>query len=364
VLPDNNECDGASISAVVVDGPVVSVSGNALNATDENQMGVAHVWEAFTLDACADVVIDFCGSDPVPDIIFSSLFNECPIESIFQSGSLVTNSCSDANQAMSYTSLPAGTYYYPVVADENLGGFADYTLNITATTCAIVPQPDTCTTWLGGPWGDFNSEFGGAPQPDNDGNCPVYTLDILSIWASESYEVSNFLESVDYSVSVCDGEGAGSWPVEIAIMDTSFNIIAWDEACQLSFVAPYTGTFYIGFNEVDACGESSENTQTDNGYLSITCGGLNSIDEVNRTAFSLFPNPSNGILNIRNLSENGDYSLQLISISGKVIWNKEVNMEANDLVNISLPSISPGLYLLRMLNLKDQSFSTQRVIIE
>ena len=365
ILPPNNECENASVTEVIVDGPVVSVSGNGTDATDENMMGVAHVWEAFTLDACADVSLDFCGSSPVPVIIFNSLFNSCDIGNIFQNGSIDTDLCVDGNQAMNYTSLPAGTYYYPIIADENLGGFEDYTLNITAVTCAIIPQPDTCLTWMNGPWGDFNSEFGGAPFPDTNGICPVYTLDIFSIWASESYEILNFQNGIEYTVSVCDGEGAGSWPVEIAILDSNMAIIAWDEACEISFVAPYNGTLFIGFNEAGACGESSTNTQTDNGYLSITCGGVAiGIEEIIKPQFSIYPNPSKGMINIQNLSGEGDFKIELISISGKSVWNKNLSLSLNDVQSITLPEITSGLYLIKLINVKDQSISVQRLIIE
>ncbi len=365
ILPPNNECENANIAEVTVDGSVVTVNGNGTNATDENNMGVAHIWEAFSIDACADVTLDFCGSSPVPVIIFNSLFNSCDIGNIFQNGSLNTDLCTDGNQAMNYSSLPAGTYYYPVVADESLGGFNEYTLNISAVTCAIIPQPDTCLTWLAGPWGDFNSEFEGAPVPDTNGLCPTYTLDILSIWASESYEVLNFLESVEYTVSVCEGEGAGSWPVEIAILDSNQNIIAWEESCEISFVAPYTGTLFIGFNEVGACGESSTNTQTDNGYLSISCGGVViGIEDVIKPQFSIYPNPSNGTINIQNLSKGSDFIVEIISISGKTIWNKNLSLSLNDVQSITLPEVTSGLYLIKLINLNDQSISVQRLIIE
>jgi len=365
VLPPNDECENAIITAVEVDGPVITVNGNGTNATDENNMGVAHIWEAFSLDACADVTLDFCGSSPVPLIIFNSLFNSCDISNIFQNGSLNTDLCTDGNQAMNYTSLPAGTYYYPVVADESLGGFDEYTLSISAVNCAIIPQPDTCLTWLAGPWGDFNSEFGGAPVPDTNGQCPTYTLDIFSIWASESYEVLNFLESVEYTVSVCGGEGAGSWPVEIAILDSNQSIIAWDEACEISFVAPYTGTLFIGFNEAGACGESSTNTQTDNGYLSISCGGVViGIEDVIKPQFSIYPNPSKGIINIKNLSNGSDFLVEVISISGRTIWNKNLGLSLNEVQSITLPEITSGLYLIKLINLNDGSVSVQRLIIE
>lgn len=365
VYPPNNECSGAPISNVIVGGATVSVNGDGTNASDENAMGAAHVWEAFTLDTCGDVTIDFCGSTPGPTVLFSSLHNECPVESIFQSGTQQADFCDDGNLAMNFTNIPAGTYYYPVVADDGIGGFVEYTMNITASFCVDIPQPDTCTTWLGGPWGDFNSTFGGAPEPDTNGVCEVYELNSLSIYASESYEVFNFIEGIEYSVSVCNGAGAGSWPVEIAILDTLQNIIAWEESCQLYFIAPYSGTLFIGFNEVDACGESSENTSTANGFLSISCGGVAiGVNEIIKSEFKIYPNPSNGIISLENNSASGFYSLSLISISGKVIWNEDVSLLNNQVLSLILPEVKAGLYLFRMTNINDRSYSIKRLIIK
>lgn len=365
VIPPNNECTGATVSNVVVGGESVSVSGNGTNASDENNMGAVHVWEAFTIDTCADIMIDFCGSSPIPTIIFSSLFDECPIQNIYQSGELALDSCEDNNQAMLYTSLDAGTYYYPVVTDDNLGGFVDYTMNITAEYCAIDPQPDTCTTWLNGPYGDFNSEFGGAPSPDTSGACPIYTLDIFSVYASEIYDVDNFIIGEEYSVSICEGEGAGTWPAELAILDTAGNIIAWSQSCLITFTAPYSGTFLIGINEAGACGSSSDNTETNNGFLSISCGGVvPGIVERKDLNFSIYPNPSKGVINILHQATLARYELELISIEGKLMKKLSFTLESNEEKRIDLSEFSNGMYILKMTNLDDHSYSVKRLMID
>lgn len=365
VIPPNNECSGATINNVLVNGPTVSLSGNGNNASDENNMGAAHVWEAFTLDSCADLTIDFCGSSPAPSIIFSSLFNECPSLNIYQSGLIDIDLCSDENQAMTFVSLEAGTYYYPVVADNNLGGFVDYTMNINAVSCAITPQPDTCEIWLNGPYGDFNSEFGGAPSPDTSGTCPIYTLDIFSVYASEMYDVSNFQEGINYAISVCEGEGAGSWPVELSVLDTAGNIIAWSESCLLTFIAPYTGTFFIGINEAGACGENSDNTQTDNGFLSIGCEGtIPGIKEIEKPVFSVYPNPNSGLFTLINQNSSASFQIELLSLTGNVIYVNTLFLQANEKIDMDMDDISSGMYILKMTNLDDRTFAIKRLVIE
>ena len=365
VLPPNNDCSGAVISPVLVNGDTISVNGNGLNASDENFMGGAHVWEAFTVDSCADVRIDFCGSSPTPIAIFTNLYASCPTEAPVQTGTFIPSVC-EANGAIQFQNLDAGTYYYPVVADSNNGGYYDYTLNISAISCTIVPQPDTCTTWLNGPWGDFNSAYGGAPFPDSTGSCPVYFLEDLSVYASESYDVDNFIEGYEYTVSVCYGVTAGTWPVELAIMDSLGSIVAWADSCQITFTSPYSGTLLIGINESGACGSTSSNTSTGNGSLAMTCGDiLLNVKELEESDFAIYPNPNNGIVNIQNNSTNANYNFSLLEVTGKTIWTEEMYMEGNEVKQIQLPNnISKGLYLVKWINLDNQSYSIKRLIID
>ena len=365
VLPPNNDCSGATISTVVVDGATITVNGDGTNATDENEMGAAHVWEAFTIDTCADVFIDFCGSNPGPIILFSTLHDTCPVESIAHNGILQTDVCDDGNDGMNFYQVEAGTYYYPVVADDGIGGYQAYTMNITASSCIEIPQPDTCTTWINGPWGDFNYEFGGAPSPDSLGECAIYQLNDIAIYASESYEVGNFVEGIEYSVSVCDGEGAGSWPVEIAIIDTSGVVVAYEESCIISFIAPYDGTLYVGFNEVDACGESSDNTSTGNGYLTMSCGDINLSDlEIEKPEFKLYPNPNSGTFIIENSNKEGVYELGMFSMSGQMLWSDIMHLSNGQRVSKSFERLDSGLYLFKLTDVNDGSYSIQQVIIK
>lgn len=365
VLPSNDQCSGAMVNTIDVDGSGITVVGNGINATDENGIGGPHVWEAFSIDTCADVSLTFCGSSSTPIAIYPNIYNTCPNNLPYQTGTVSSDSCVDGNSAVNFYDLAAGTYFYAVIADSNVGGFEDYTLTMEAITCTPEPQPDTCAVWINGPYGDFNSNFGGAPSPDSDGNCPIYTLDNFSIYASEYYDVDNFQEGTSYTVSVCYGEGSSSWPVEIALLDSLENIIALVDSCQLSFVAPYTGSFFIGFNEVGACGSTSTNTSTDNGFLSISCGDVViGIDEIETQSFSVYPNPTNGPITILNNAESADYQVTLLNVSGKILWSQTQYIVSNEKVNINLPELSNGFYLLKMINLEEQSFSIQRLIVE
>ena len=56
--------------------------------------------------------------------------------------------------------------------------------------------------------------------------------------------------------------------------------------------------------------------------------------------------------------------LEVISLSGKTIWNENLQLSLNDVQSITLPEITSGLYLIKLINLNDQSISVQRLIIQ
>ena len=138
----------------------------------------------------------------------------------------------------------------------------------------LIPELAPCDVFIGGPYIDFNQIFGGAPAPDANGDCPVNQITDFEVWASEAYTVDNFVEGVAYTFSICEGPGAGAWPAELSIFDQDGNLVAFaSDTCEITWTAEYNGTYLIGINEVGACGDASMNTQTNNGYPTLTCMG-------------------------------------------------------------------------------------------
>lgn len=134
-----------------------------------------------------------------------------------------------------------------------------------------------CTTFVGGPYTNFNSLFGGAPVPNADGSCPVNQITTFEVWASEAYTVNGFVAGTEYTFSICDGPGAGTWDPELIVLSSTGEIIATAEGCTITWTSPADGTYIIGINEVGACGSASTNTQVDNGFPTLTCTGTTSL---------------------------------------------------------------------------------------
>src|SRR5690606_13548859 len=139
--PANDLCQGAELHELAVDDTLV-ITGDNTGATDSEGMGIANVWESFTLSECADVELSFCGTDPIFFALASSVFTDCPgTNEIMPDG---FDACPDGNMLVSFTGLAPGTYWVPVVmmTAETEG---PYTLTISAAARSVTTPPnDLC----------------------------------------------------------------------------------------------------------------------------------------------------------------------------------------------------------------------------
>lgn len=127
--PANDECTGAVPQALSI-GNTVTFQGDNTGATDTEALGQGSAWEAFTLAEGADVTIDYCGTPPTFLGNFAVVFTGCPLSGPIYPGSYGTITCPDTSATMCFPGLPAGMYYYPVMAGASSTG--PYVLNVTA----------------------------------------------------------------------------------------------------------------------------------------------------------------------------------------------------------------------------------------
>ena len=129
----------------------VIVNGDSSTATPDPCIGGPWDiwWEAFEIDKCANVTLDFCGTSPTLSLLFSSVAAGCAVDGsscgpFFGSNAFSRSLCdgegASGNATITYNALPAGTYYYPIIADPA----GPYVMNITAEECS-----GACTGCLG-----------------------------------------------------------------------------------------------------------------------------------------------------------------------------------------------------------------------
>ena len=138
--PYNDLCQNAVVQTLPPDGSII-VTGDNTGATDTEDFGNPVSWEAFSTDTCATVTVSYCGTDPLFELVYSILIVGCPdfIANVQNSG---TEYCDDGNVIITYESLPAGTYYVPVLLTAGAQG--PYTMTITSDVCDTPPLNDIC----------------------------------------------------------------------------------------------------------------------------------------------------------------------------------------------------------------------------
>ncbi len=128
-----------------------------------------------------------------------------------------------------------------------------------------------CTTFLEPDGEPGFTNFGRAPIVV--GGCPQYKELVFEIFASESYIVRNFVAGNEYAFNICNGDGAGTWVPDFAIVAPSGAVDAFGagdgDGCTITWTASESGDYQIIINEMGACGTGA-NTGVDNGQPALT----------------------------------------------------------------------------------------------
>jgi carboxypeptidase-like protein/type IX secretion system substrate protein len=95
--------------------------------------------------------------------------------------------------------------------------------------------------------------------------------------------------------------------------------------------------------------------------------GYRTSNKISPGNFKIYPNPvrSNSTLNIEwNQKEHGDYLLQLFNQSGQLVFSKEISIsEGLKLFALTMPSITPGNYFLKLTSKTTGKSYTEKLIV-
>jgi hypothetical protein len=72
-------------------------------------------------------------------------------------------------------------------------------------------------------------------------------------------------------------------------------------------------------------------------------------------AINIYPNPTNGILNLEILeaSENTPVKIEIIDLLGRTIFNSEIDVSSRDLLTLNLGKVPAGNYMVRFTSNED-----------
>ena len=194
------------------------------------------------------------------------------------------------------------------------------------------------------------------------GEC-VVTLRDSTLISAESFDPSNFIAMSDFYIVTQEDVDNGymdigfSEPVTVSPNGYMLGIemysngennniyILDDETVPQPF---YMSMIYIPNDQVYSNGNAT-------GIRMITGSSIGL--EENASTFSVYPNPSKGLVNI-DLNEPGDYVVQINDVVGKLVSEKTIT--SNTTLNLS--TLDKGIYFVNVSN--DETNNITKVIIE
>lgn len=370
VAPVNDLCSSATPEALAVGGSLTfnGTTEGATIAGDFAQEGneAAAVWHAFTISTCATVVVDLCGTEPAFTNGYGIIAPSCPLDTadaiFFTSAN--TEACGDENFTITYLNVPAGTYYIPVWSEIGVA-YGEYTLNVSALECTALPTNDDCANAISLTPGSLCTPVEGTTLLATQSQAPDTCSDFIGT-ADDDVWYSFVANNSTLTISVTGNEtfdavlgafsGACGSLNLITCVDTS--VAGEEEALELTDLNIGETYYYRLYSYADGFGDDQSFTTCVSGDLGTNIAGVD-----RNGAWAVYPNPSNGQLNIACNTASGRGTVEVLDLSGRLVHSELVNLSNGQRVALNLnANLAKGAYNVRLTN--NTGSSTQRVVVE
>lgn len=374
--PVNDACGSVTPEALSVGGSL-TFTGTVAGATVDGDYEPGSdldgsnpsAWHAFTTTECADITVGYCGTPTVFGNVWIFLSTTCPAGAVDILAAYDFTTCADGNVTMLYTSVPAGTYYLPVMLDMTSGASGPYTINVSAAACPAPPPNDDCIGAIPLTSGDAcvgaEGTVAGATQSMDPLLCNGYTSpNAIDVW------YSFVATSTDETIGV-QGQGSFDAVVEL-FMGTCGSLTSI--GCADATVTDPAGAI----EEIVQTGLTVGSTY----YVRVYCyanmttdrdlticvkegagSGIGISEHTAAIDFSVYPNPTEGDLTLTYGAESGTVTIDLLDMAGRTVFTQQRFLARGQSVTLDLPArLSRGAYTLRLGSAAGRS--GQRVLVK
>jgi len=341
------------------------------------------VTESNETNNVGNVQITVTSSTGSPDLVVQS---PAATPLTVNAGGTTTASCTVANTGNA--SAAASNLKYYLSADNTYSTGDTYLATDAVTSLAAgataavselltIPSTTAAGTWYIVMFADADAQVAESSETNNSGSVAItvqvtsqgcnsttqYPSTTLSpttnwksqksIWAGE-FTAFNVVSGRTYHFSLCSADGAtASYDSELTLRNkTTGAFIAYsDDACgddaKIIWTATFTGTVKL-VTTVYGCGTNSVNTTLR--YKYATGKELEDVKEPELPEFSVYPNPSDGIITVE--SQSGFENVKEIvvyDISGRQIEKMVIPSKADNVYSFDLTSQKPGYYLVKLM---------------
>jgi PKD repeat protein len=227
--------------------------------------------------------------------------------------------------------------------------------------------------------------FTGALELSGTGGTPEYSYSLSGSAPQISGSYSELTNGV-YVVTLTDNSGCTATaevelPFTFQVPLVDFNTVVSGEAVLFDNTSEFGDTYLWDFGDgTTSTDENPVHIYASPGYYTVTlsvtngCGtrtrtrAINTImigiEDAASTQFSVFPNPTAGILNITNASDiSGSIGIEITSVSGQRVMQMSQNgVFANGKITIDATALGQGMYYLTVQTSEGRSVMRFNVI--
>ena len=245
--------------------------------------------------------------------------------------SIGTGTSSSANETVSLTNQPAGTYYIRVYGYNGANSATCYTLTATVSTvtgCVSTYDVSTNGTASGAAVIPFNTDVKGLISPSGDVDYYKFT-----ITTGGTATVTLTTLPADYDLQLLSSDGT----TQLAI---SQNGSTSSETISRTYTA---GTYYLR-----VYGYSGANSATNCYTLRVALGTATKGDDlVVANKISAFPNPVTDKVTIQLGELKGIADIRVFDMYGKQVLQQT---SSNKLVSMNLSKLAAGVYMIKVVS--------------
>ena len=370
--PPNDDCNGAVVIPLPVPGSI-QLSGDNTGATVDPPTTLVLVWEAFSITACADVVVNTCVPGFEFDLNYVNLAVNCPdFLTAILTGGLSNDSCT-----VSFFSLPPGTYYVPVRVDPALAPVGPYTIEVSAVPCttagpycdagavATTDEKITNVTFV-----DINNNstsaagyenfsaistdvVAGVAYPITVTFAPTFATDQVLVWIDWDHSLAFEAGELMYTSPIGVGPFTGNVAVPLTAVSgpTRMRVRLHDT----NTAGPYQNT-----PNPTPCDTSTYGQVED--YTVDMIGIITGVQDYSAATWSVFPNPGNGDISIRYAGESTKVTVEVMDMTGRIVHSELRQFTTGTTEQFGLAEkLATGTYLLRFTT--DKGRDEQRIVI-
>jgi len=120
---------------------------------------------------------------------------------------------------------------------------------------------------------------------------------------------------------------------------------------QQSYTAIASGNYFVSVTDANGCTVNSDTIYH----------GMLGLSEAEKSSILIYPNPTNGVFHIDFTNTVSDISIEILDLSGRLVYNKTINQTISEIIDLSTEA--EGMYIIK-LKYKEITLKIDRIVVQ